>query len=105
MTAKLTGYTPGASVVVGLHLNVPETGGLPWAVAKLASDGTPLAERVSTGVCIDESVAVIVKLRVDVWTTVSSDGAVRTGEGWFPTLIVTVRVLVREPLVPVTSTA
>jgi hypothetical protein len=90
--------------VVGVHVSVPETGEVPWTVAKLASDGTPLAERVNIGIEVEESVAVTVKLRVDVWTTVSAEGAVRTGEGWVPTLIVTVVVLVSEPLVPVTST-
>jgi hypothetical protein len=89
---------------VGVHVNVPETGEDPWTVVKLASDGTPLAERVKMGGVIEDSRAVIVNVRVDVWTTVSADGAVRTGEGWVPTLTVTVTVLVNEPLVPVTST-
>jgi hypothetical protein len=89
---------------VGVHVNVPETGEDPWTVVKLASDGTPLAERVKMGVVIEDSRAVIVNVRVDVWTTVSADGAVRRGEGWVPTLMVTVTVLVNEPLVPVTST-
>jgi hypothetical protein len=86
-------------------VNVPETGEDPWTVVKLASEGTPLAERVKMGVVIEDSWAVIVKVRVDVWTTVSADGAVRTGEGWVPTVILTATVLVNEPLVPVTSTA
>ena len=60
---------------------MPETGEDPWTVVKLASEGTPLAERVKRGVVIEDSRAVIVNVRVDVWTTVSAGGAVRTSEG------------------------
>jgi len=79
VTVKLTVYVPGASAIVGVHVNVAETGEDPWMVVKLASEGSWLAERVSVGVGMDESVAVTVKETVDVWATVSVDGALRFG--------------------------
>jgi len=79
VTVKLTVYVPGASVIVVVQVNVPETGEDPWMVVKLAPDGSWLAERVSVGVGMDESVAVTVKDTVDDWTTVAVDGALRTG--------------------------
>ncbi len=36
--------------------------------------------------------------------TVSAVGAVRTGDTWVPTVIVSETVLVKDPLVPVTIT-
>jgi len=72
-------YVPGASAVVGVQVNVLEMGEDPWMVVKLASEGSWLAERVRVGVGMDESVAVTVKETVDVWATVSVDGALRTG--------------------------
>jgi len=57
---------PGASVVVGVHVNVPERGEVPCVVAKLATDGNWLAESVKLGVGMEESVAVTVNVRVDV---------------------------------------
>ena len=104
MAVKLIVYVPGASLVVGVHVNVPLSGGVPWTVEKLASDGTPLAECVRVGVGTDESVAVTVNVTVDVWTTVSVEGAVSTGETWVPTVMVIVIVRVSEPLVPITTT-
>jgi hypothetical protein len=79
VTVKLRVYVPGASAVVGVQVNVPEIGEDPWMVVKLASEGSWLAERVSVEVGMDESVAVTVKETVDVWATVSVDGALRTG--------------------------
>jgi hypothetical protein len=66
VTVKLIVYVPGASAVVGAHVNVLETGEGPWTVAKLESDGNWLAERVRVGVGIEESVAVTENVRVDV---------------------------------------
>ena len=43
-------------------------------------------------------------VRVEVWTIVSVEGAFTTGETCVPTVIVTVTVLVSEPLIPVTTT-
>jgi len=63
---KLTVYIPGASAAVGAHVNVPETGEVPWTVTKLESDGSWLAERVNIGVETEESVAVTGNIRVDV---------------------------------------
>jgi hypothetical protein len=65
-TTKLIVYVPGASVVVGVHVNVPERGEVPCAVVKLAPDGNWLAESVKIGVGMEESVAVTVNVRVDV---------------------------------------
>jgi hypothetical protein len=104
LAVKLTVYVPGASLVVGVQVNVPLSGDVPWTVEKMASDGTPLAESVKVGVGTDESVAVTVNVRVDVWTMVSVEGAVSTGETCVPTVTVIVAVLVKEPLVPVTTT-
>ncbi len=40
---------------------------------------------------------------VDVWITVSVDGALRTGDTCVPTVTVMVVVCVREPLIPDTT--
>jgi hypothetical protein len=53
-------------VVLGVHVNVPETGEVPWTVVKLAPDGNWLADRVRLGVGREESVPVTVNVRVDV---------------------------------------
>jgi hypothetical protein len=63
---KLTAYVPGASAVVGVHVNVPETGDVPCMVAKLESNGNWLAERVRLDVGTEESVAVTAKVTVEV---------------------------------------
>jgi hypothetical protein len=57
---------PGASLVVGVHVNLPESGEFPRTVEKLASDGSWFAERVRVGVGMEESVPVTVNARVDV---------------------------------------
>jgi hypothetical protein len=104
VTEKLIVYVPGASLVVGVQVKVPDSGDVPRMFVKLARDGRPVAERLRVGVGTDESVAVTVKVTVEVCTTVAVDGAVKTGGTWVPTLTVTVAVLVSEPLVPVTTT-
>jgi len=43
VAVKLTVYVPGAVEVVGVHVNVLDTGAVPWTVAKLAPDGVWLA--------------------------------------------------------------
>jgi hypothetical protein len=66
VTRKLTVYVPGASEVVGVHVNMPERGEVPCTVAKLAPDGRVAAERVRLGVGKEESVASTLNVIVEV---------------------------------------
>jgi hypothetical protein len=63
---KLMVYVPGVSLVVGVQVNVPLTGDVPWTVAKFAAEGNWLAERVKFGVDVEESVPVTANVRVEV---------------------------------------
>ena len=73
-------------------------------VWKLAPVGIWLAERVRLGAGPEDSVPRTVKDTCCVWKTVSADGADIAGKFCAPTVMVTLLVLVREPLVPVTTT-
>lgn len=96
---------PGAIVVPGVQLKMPETGTGPWVVAKLAPCGRLVAESVSVDVGMDWSVAFTMKLSVASWLTVSAAGTSKTGGTCLPTWTVTLAVRLRDPLVPVMETA